>query len=230
MNRTTVAWFGVVSFGAWLFSLAGCGRVRADKPSGCSRISGHKPANLLVLGNSITHAPADPAVGWYGNWGMAAPTAATDFSHLTASAMQLPVTTVNLSIETEPETSGAQISAIASTVAPDTAVVLEFGDDVPGGGLDSFAAAYDQLAGAVAKGDSLVCVSTWWEEPNIDNAIRVICGKHDGCYAYIGDLHADPANTDLQTVEYSDPHINSHPRQWGHQHIAERVFAPPKNR
>lgn len=231
MKRTGMAWLAVVSLGVWLFSLASCGRARSDKAPGCTLSPQQKPTNLLVLGNSITHAPPSPAVGWYGNWGMAAPSAGDDFSHLTAAAMKVPLTAVNMSIEieTESEISSAQISAVASTVGPATAVVLEFGDDVPSGSLNSFAAAYDQLAQAVAKGDSLVCLSTWWEKPNIDNAIRTICGRYGGCYAFIGDLYIDPFNSDLQTVEYSDSHVNSHPRQWGHQHIADRVFTPAKD-
>lgn len=204
--KRTVVWFAAFC----LISLAGCG--------------GHKPTNLLVIGNSITHNPPNPPKGWYGNWGMAAPSAAADFSHLTAAALDVPLTVMNLGIERSPEASLPQIPAIANQVGPGTAVVLEFGDDVPSGGLDAFAQAYDQLAAAVSKGHSVVCVSTWWENPNIDDVINAVCGKHGGSYVYIGDLFTDPANTDTQTIEYSNPRLQAHPRQWGHWHIAARVY------
>lgn len=221
--KKTVVWFAALC----LISLAGCGGAQANKPAPCRLPPGHKPTNLLVLGNSITHKAPIPAEGWYGNWGMAAPSAAADFSHLTASAMNVPVTAMNLAIETEPVTSLPQIPAIASQIGPGTAVILQFGDDVPSGVLEAllFRTAYDELAAAVSKGTSLVCVSTWWEKPSIDNLIKAVCGKHGGCYAYIGDLFTDPANTDVQTIEYANHQINAHPREWGHRHIAERVFA-----
>jgi hypothetical protein len=76
----------------------------------------------------------------------------------------------------------------------------------------------------MASGHSLVCVSTWWQNPEIDALIQAACAAHGGRYAYIGDLRTDPANTDLQTVQYSNWQVNDHPRQWGHQHIAERVL------
>jgi uncharacterized lipoprotein len=57
-----------------LLLLAGCG-------------SSSKAKDLLVIGNSITQYGANPAIGWNGNWGMAAPSANEDFSHLVASAL-----------------------------------------------------------------------------------------------------------------------------------------------
>jgi len=44
-----------------------------------------KFSNVLILGNSITYTPANPAGGWPGNWGMAASAAEFDFVHLLAA-------------------------------------------------------------------------------------------------------------------------------------------------
>lgn len=155
---------------------------------------------------------------------MAAPSEADDFAHLSASALNIPLTVMTLFVETDPQSTIAQIPGIAKQVGSGTAVVLEFGDDVPSGGLNAFAQAYDQVAAAVSKGNSLVCVSTWWEKPEVDNVIAAACAAHGGRYTFIGDLYTDPDNTDLQTVQYANPRINSHPRKWGHRHIAGRVF------
>jgi len=188
---------------------------------GCSS---NNPTDLLVIGNSITlHGPA-PSLGWYGNWGMAAPSALADFSHLTAFTLSVPLTVGGLGIERDPENALPEIPAMANKVGPGTAVVLEFGDNVPSDGLEAFGEGYDQLTAAVAKGNSLICVSTWWENPNVDNVIRAACAAHSGRYAYIGDLRTAPANTDLLTIQYSNWQVNDHPRQWGHRHIAERVL------
>jgi lysophospholipase L1-like esterase len=38
--------------------------------------------NVLILGNSITYAPANPSIGWNNSWGMAASIADSDYVHL----------------------------------------------------------------------------------------------------------------------------------------------------
>jgi hypothetical protein len=187
--------------------------------SGCGD---SRPTNLLVLGNSITYNPPNNR-GWHGHWGMAAPSAADDFAHRSAAQLNLSLTVMSMYIEVDPQGSLPLIASAASQVGAGTAVVLEFGDDVPDGGLQAFAQAYTVLAAAVSKGQSLVCTSTWWEKPDVDEVIKSICGTYGGRYAFIGDLYTDPANTDLKTIQFSNPRINSHPREWGHQHIADRV-------
>jgi hypothetical protein len=67
----------------------------------------------------------------------------------------------------------------------------------------------------MSKGNSLVCVSTWWHYPNIDDTIKQACEAHDGHYAYIGDIFTDPANPDRQSTTYSDWQTNDHPRNGG---------------
>lgn len=183
-----------------------------------------KPTSLLIIGNSITFHGPDPAVGWSGDWGMAAPSAATDFSHLAASGLNVPLSVSNLGIERDPENALPEIPILAKNVGPGTAVVLELGDNVLSAGVVAFSQAYDQLAAAVSKGNSLVCVSTWWQNPDVDNVIKAGCEGNGGRYVFIGDLRTDPANTDLQTIEYSNWQVNDHPRQWGHQHIADAVL------
>jgi hypothetical protein len=185
---------------------------------------GYTPTDVVVIGNSITLHGPKPSAGWYGDWGMAAPSADKDFSHLVASAMSVPLSVNNLAIEAPQPNTPSQISAIATRVGPGTAVILEFGDNVHSVGMDAFEQAYGQLAAAVVKGNSLVCVSTWWESQNVDNAIKRACGAHGGRYAYIGDIRTNPANPDLQSTAYSDWQVNDHPQLWGHQHIAERVL------
>ncbi|MEN0056041.1 MAG: SGNH/GDSL hydrolase family protein [Mucilaginibacter sp.] len=38
-------------------------------------------SNILILGNSITQASANPSIGWNNNWGMAATVADSDYVH-----------------------------------------------------------------------------------------------------------------------------------------------------
>ncbi|MGC2184055.1 MAG: SGNH/GDSL hydrolase family protein [Terriglobales bacterium] len=190
----------------------------------------NKATQLVVVGNSITlHGPT-PSIGWQGDWGMAAPSADKDFSHLVASTLDVPVSVYNLGIESDPAGSMSEIPPIAGMVGSRTDVVLEFGDNVHVISPATFGAAYDQLAGALAKGHSLVCVSTFWENPAIDRVIKAGCEAHGGHYAFIGDIFTNPDNPDRQSTEYSDWMVNVHPQVWGHAHIAERVLVQLQGR
>ncbi len=156
---------------------------------------------------------------------MAAPTSDKDFSHLVATRLNVPLSVNNLGIEFDPQSALPQIPTLASKVGSGTDVVLELGDNVPANQHDAFGKAYGQLAAAVAKGHSLVCVSTWWEQPAIDEIIKAECSANGGHYAFIGDIFLNPSNPDRQSAPYADWHINVHPQVWGHAHIAERVLS-----
>ena len=155
---------------------------------------------------------------------MAAPSAEEDYSHLVASRLNIPLSVYNLGIESDPSGSMSEILAISTKVGPDTDVVLEFGDNVHLISAETFGSAYDHLAASLAKGNSLVCVSTFWENPDIDKVIKARCEAHGGRYAFIGDIFTDPDNPDRKSTQYSDWMVNIHPQVWGHAHIAERVL------
>jgi hypothetical protein len=41
-----------------------------------------KFGNIVILGNSITYAPHNADIGWYGDWGMAATAQDSDYAHI----------------------------------------------------------------------------------------------------------------------------------------------------
>jgi alpha-galactosidase len=192
--------------------------------SGCGGAPG--PANLLVIGNSITLHGVNANIGWYGNWGMAASAEANDFAHLTAAALRLPVSVRNLGIEVHPEQAQPAISELASQVTPvKTVVVVELGDNAWPDGMADFRSAYAQLLADTGNGYSLLCLSTWWNRSEVDEAIEQECVAHGGLYVYIGDILTDPQNPDRQSTAFADPNVNQHPQDWGMARIAERVVA-----
>jgi hypothetical protein len=155
---------------------------------------------------------------------MAAPFAAEDFSHLVAATRGVSLSVNNLSIESDPSGALSQLPAIVSKIDPSTDVILEFGDNVHTISRDAFGSAYDQLATAVATGHRLVCLSTFWQNPNVDSAIKASCEAHGGHYVYIGDIFTDAENPDRQSTAYSNWMVNIHPQSWGHARIAERIL------
>jgi hypothetical protein len=186
--------------------------------TGCA--SGNTPRSLLVLGNSITKYGPNPSLGWTGDWGLAAPSEAEDFAHLTGTALHLPVTVQQPAIEYGPPSLLPPLS-----VTPTTIVVVEFGDNAEFNTTpDDFRISYNRLLDVVSGANRFACTSTWWTYANMDTIIRQSCEAHGGRYVYIGDLYLSPDNTDTLVVQYAYWGVNDHPRKWGHQHIAERVI------
>lgn len=74
MQRILLATLGL------LVALAGCSKQPAPPVPPAYRI--------LVLGNSITYSPANPSIGWNGNWGMAASVQDSDFVHILTTRLK----------------------------------------------------------------------------------------------------------------------------------------------
>lgn len=183
-------------------------------------------ARVVAIGNSITtHAPI-PGMGWNGNHGMAAPTQAEDFVHLTAAALGVPVhdaRNVNW-VENQPEAAMPLIPAIADLIPADALVIVKLGENVAPGNLEPFRQAYAALLDQAAKGAALVCVSTYWYDSAKDAVMRPECEARGGRWVYVGDLFDSPENADRQAVEYASAAVDNHPRAWGMRAMAERVI------
>jgi hypothetical protein len=136
----------------------------------------HAQPNLVVIGNSIAWHCADPSIGWSGTWGMAASAPDRDFAHDTALALGLPVTALNLaSVERLTNFYLRDIETAASSVTSESTVVVELGDNAINSDPAAFDAAYRYLLASVGRRKQLICVSTWWEKPELDKRIKAAC-------------------------------------------------------
>lgn len=181
------------------------------------------PADLAVIGNSITHHDPSPAIGWGGNWGMAVASADKDFAHIVSQATGLPLTASNFAgLERTPDDASLIDQAVAG-VSAGTVVVVELGDNVPGGALPAFTVAYGKLLDRLSGAHAVVCVSTWWGSPEVDAVMSDACRKRGFRWADIGDLKHSPANTDAPG-RYVNAAVDDHPHEWGMSQIAVRIL------
>ncbi len=213
---------------ASLICLAACGThywTMLSTPS--TPLTGPPPTKLVTIGNSITLHPPDAPLSWSGNWGMAASAQARDYAHVTAAAMNLPVTPITVAaVEVIPNDLSTYLPVIAGAgINSTTIVVLEMGDDVPNSEVTEFTATYGKILNAVSARLRLVCLSTFWERPWVDAIIKPACESNGGFYVYIGDIDTDSNNPDYKVKVFSNPAVNVHPHDWGMAQISARIIA-----
>jgi hypothetical protein len=190
-------------------------------------LTGPPPTRLVTIGNSITLHPPDASIGWSGNWGMAASAQASDYAHVTAASMKLPVTPIAVTnVEPIPNDIGLYLPIIAAAgINSTTVVVVEMGDDVPDSELAEFTTNYGKILNAVSSRLRLVCVSTFWERSWVDAIIKPACESNGGFYVYIGDIATNSNNPDYRVPVFSNETVNNHPHDWGMAQISARIMA-----
>ena len=199
--------------------LAGCATIQQQS---IAALTLSKSTSLLALGNSITKYGENVSCGWTNEgWGLAAPTLEQDYAHLTGKGLGVPVTAMNVQVE-------YGLDAVLPTSLPVdtlTDVVIEAGDNARGyTSPEDFGIEYGKLIELIGEPHKLVCTSTFWHFVEYDKVIEQVCEQHNGTYVFIGDIYTSPENTDRETVQFPlCPNVNKHPRQWGHEHIAERI-------
>lgn len=191
------------------------------------------PLKVMVLGNSITWHGAKPAVGWSGNWGMAASAADKDFVHLLKSRIK------GLSPQTE-----FQFANIADSFErkfwkynsadfkkfsnwhPDL-IVLEIGENINdtlavkyelGKHLERFAA---QISGE--KSVKFCLVGSFWPNQHIDQIMKSTAAKNSWMYVDLQGLYKD-RNENTAIQQYQNQGVGMHPSDAGMEHIANRIW------
>lgn len=209
------------------FALAACGGGGSDAPAAPEKPAHAASTSLVVIGNSLTMHPPRPDIGWLNDWGMASSTRQADFAHVSAAALGLPLEVHNISgLETSPDAYVPHIPDVTGSITATTAVVIELGDNVQPENLPAWGPAYAELLKVAARGNALLCLSTWWSDPRKDIVIKAQCEASGGTYVYIGDILTDPQNRDLiDGPQFTDPGVQAHPHDWGMRRIGLRVAA-----
>ncbi len=185
-------------------------------------------SNVLILGNSITYSPADPAKDWKGNWGMAASAPEFDFVHLLTAKFKsqnpaCQVTAENISVF-EREYATYDFTADFKPfhdLYPDL-IIIRIGENVQQAGIDAalFDKKYAALISYFKAGNpnvKILAAGSFWGNDIADNVMsrysRFVSLKpliYDNQYEAIG--------------LYADASVALHPSDKGMQAIADMIW------
>lgn len=196
---------------------------------------------ILFLGNSITlHGPA-PAIGWSGNWGMAASALEKDYVHLTSNALAkawgaAPEIMVKNIAEFERKFAAydaAEKLRDAIAFRPDI-IVVAIGENAPKLAAKEEQTQFQQclvkLLRAVQgeRRPAIVVRSCFWPSPAKDQALKLACVEVGGTFIDIGGLSKNEANFARAEREFKHKGVAGHPGAKGMQAIADAIVPAVK--
>ncbi|UEG49211.1 hypothetical protein LK994_11275 [Ferruginibacter lapsinanis] len=207
-----------------------------------------KIKTVLILGNSIVRLPPDPAVEWYGDWGMAASTKDSDFVHLLIRNINLKDSTVvvhfkNIS-DFERNFTSYNFSKLDSLKNPDL-LILKISEnvDVKKAEDSNFIAHYDKLINYVdpnKKAERVIADGFWpkgykytryhlWtvEGGDVNDMIRQYAIKNN--YPFITTTNLSQDSTNMAGKRFKDASVASHPSDKGMRMIADLIWDYIKN-
>lgn len=181
---------------------------------------------LLVIGNSLALHGAWPALGWDGNWGMAASSEQNDFSHILAGLMGADLEVRSIApLEREAGSLPTWLpNAQANAGRTADVLVIKAGDNV----VDpvAFESALGVYIDTVRGPARLVCVGTWYPKAfDVDAVIARVCTARGGRFVRIVDLFGDQRMHASSERVFASGVVGSHPGDAGMRAIAERVYA-----
>lgn len=187
---------------------------------------------IAFLGNSLTlHAPLE-SIGWNGNFGMAASTLSSDYTHVLLEYLKIQTTNAYIRntypFEVAENSAPDLINSINNVkFNKNTFIIIQLGDNVKNDpqSIANFKNSLSELINHLStKTKNIFCISTWWKKNAVDAVIQEICTRNHSPYIFIGDIMSYPGNPDRKKITYPHPGVNSHPQDWEMKQIAKRVF------
>ncbi|MEI7466074.1 MAG: SGNH/GDSL hydrolase family protein, partial [Burkholderiales bacterium] len=191
-----------------------------------------KPLSVVVVGNSITwHRPL-PSIQWAGDWGMAATAANRDYYSTlgrlvsSKSGVRPAMTRLSMaSLEKDPSLLAKVEPDVIQQAKASDLLVVQLGDNAPKDKLDQFAVSYNGLIDALRPTHGgLVCMSTWWHNPETDDIIARACVSRQGKFVVIGDIADQPWGRAGLSNSIVNPGVAAHPSDQAMREIALRIY------
>ena len=190
------------------------------------------PVKIAFIGNSITlHGPA-PEIGWHHNHGMAVSLAAEDYCHTLLGLLNIQSDQAFIGNFAEAERTNIDKTEISNSLVQlieknqPQITIIQLGDNVTNDDQLKFFKDNLLFLTSVAKQHSqqVLVLSTWWASPAKDQAIQEVANLTQSHYIHIGDLFSSEDNTDRKKKQYEHAGVDNHPREWGMNQIAHRIF------
>ena len=193
---------------------------------------------VLFLGNSITlHGPA-PAIGWTGNWGMAASAAERDYVHLLAADL---AKSTGMTTQTKVKNiADFERGYAAFDVAAGLKAELEFDADIVVMAIGEnvaeltddearaqFAAAFTRLLATLKQhgAPAIFVRSCFWPNAVKDKILRDASAAAGATFVDIAALGRDPSNAAKSERKIEHAGVAGHPGDKGMRAIADTLFA-----
>ena len=185
------------------------------------------PLKILVLGNSITrHGPAE-AIGWYGDWGMAASAPEKDYVHrlhkmLTENGMDSYMMVRQASYwernfkDSECLLKYAEEKAFGANI-----VIFRLCENVCKEDFADLKEATKAFVSYVApEGATVVITSSFWKNPKLDSALKDASEDLGGIFVNIG--YTDDSMMAIGKFEHHG--VSIHPGDEGMEMIAKNIL------
>ncbi|MBC8151454.1 MAG: SGNH/GDSL hydrolase family protein [Bacteroidetes bacterium] len=187
---------------------------------------------VLLVGNSITAHVPDTAVGWLGNWGMAASSPATDYVRLLTGRLrtldsQVVVKTYDaVPFEQRFWTFDYQRVRSLAAFKPDL-VVMRIGENVPVNSLttQNFKREYQRLIDSLTVQYApvkIVCTTSFFDRPATSDIIRQVAAERK---LFLADFRGLVNNRSFQAYDrFKDPGVAMHPGDRGMLVITDLIW------
>lgn len=190
--------------------------------------SGGDGLKIAFVGNSITrHAPA-PALGWYGDWGMAASSREKDYVHRVLEGLRRRGKTVSACICNASEwergyADGFPLDEFTPVrdFCPNI-LVMRVLENCPTDAFkpQAFERAYEALI-AYLKADSVILTTSFWKHPG-DAVIQAVAKKCGYPCIYLGELGE---REEMKTTgQFAHTGVAAHPGDDGMAYIARAIL------
>jgi len=220
------------------------GRAADDAPARKDlRVGNLRVGKVLFLGNSVTLHPPAPAIGWTGDWGMAASAREKDFVHrlvarITEAAGGEPEVMVKniADFERNPTTYDLDAGLKDALAFEADVVVLAIGANVPAPTTDEARDGYRAACAALLArlkdhGHPVIFVrSEFWDTTAREDLMKQACRAAGGIFVDLGGPARDEANLARSERKIDHDGVAGHPGDRGMQVIADAIWKAMQER